>query len=115
MGDPHPDCHPRFPDEDNAYGFSCSSFVHQCYIEIGHLLVDLDSMPLATAREIEELGRWFRDNVQRTPFRRLYAGYLIGAFCTDSYPFRPDDWDPWKNHGRFIPALDYRLMRCGFC
>lgn len=104
MGEPQSSCHPRLPDENSAYGFSCSTFVDHCYSEVGQHLVDLESMPLTTARELQELRAVFRHNTQATPFRRLYPGYLIGAFDLDRYPFRPDNWDDWKDHGRYIPA-----------
>ena len=105
MGDPHPNGHPTL----NAmpYGFSCATFAHHCYsaalpTEPGQL-VATDAMPVVTASEALQLLTQFPLPVQPPPFRRLYPGYLIGAFHSDEYPFHPDDWHEWRYHGRFIP------------
>lgn len=104
MGKVQPTCHPRFPDESSAYGFSCSTFAEHCYSKVGLKLVDLDAMPLTTTKELAELRQIFRDNTQKTPFPRLFPGYLIGAFFNNTFPFQPAHWEQWKDHGRYIPA-----------
>jgi hypothetical protein len=103
MGEGDPMCHVRFPNEKEAYGFSCATFVHQCYLDIDVTLVDLDSMPLTTNEELNELILVFKNSASPTPFRRLFPSYLIGATKLDQYPFAPDDWEQWKDHGQFIP------------
>ncbi len=103
MGEGQPDCHPRFPDEDEAYGFSCATFVHQCYQDVDVLLVDLEAMPLTTREEVDELVALFKESVSTRPFKRLFPGYLMGATKEDQQPFAPDDWSPWKDHGQFVP------------
>ena len=104
MGEGQPDCHPRFPDEDEAYGFSCATFVHQCYQDIDILLVDPETIPLTSQEEINELVAVFGKSASTKPFKRLYPGDLMGAAKEDQQPLASNDWEHWKDHGQFVPA-----------
>lgn len=110
MGEVQSDCHPRFPDEDEAYGFSCATFVHQCYQDVGVLLVDPDTMPLTTQEELNELVAIFGKSASTKPFKRLFPSYLMGASKEDQ-PFTPDNWEAWKDHGQFVPS--HALLNIG--
>jgi len=107
MGNPLTASHPLFPSDREAYGFSCATFAHECYRralpnDIG-ALVNIERMPLTTEDDMRFLRNRFGANVEAAPFARLYPGYMMGAFDLDQYPFEPEDWEPWKDHGRYIP------------
>lgn len=104
MGEGLPCCHPRFPGDGESYGFSCSTFVHQCYEEIGVSIVQTDQIPVVTAQELQDLIQFIgKDNTAAQPFQRLYPSYMIGATETNQIPFSPEDWNSWKDHGRYVP------------
>jgi hypothetical protein len=96
LGPAHATSHPLHPSAENAYAFSCTTFVHHCYQENNLTLVPLSELPPIKQADRDLFARWSLATEPGT-FPRLCCGHLIAAFDADParLPFRPADgnWD----------------------
>jgi hypothetical protein len=101
--------HPLHPSAENAYAFSCATYVHHCYERAGKALVQTADLPFIEDDE----RRTFEEQrlpIFAGPFRRLGCGHLICAFEADpKIPFKPEsgDWRPCKDAVLFARLLSF--------
>lgn len=91
LGDPNPSAHPNRPGGEDAYSFSCSTFVHYCYVSAGIPIVDIDSLPFITDEERLQFAAMGLP-MQQGPFRRLTSANLISAFEAPNHPVSMGTW-----------------------
>jgi hypothetical protein len=98
VGKPDPERHPLHPSAQDAYAFSCATFVHHCYSAVDAPLVPQDELPLLRPeeRQLFEDAGWGA-HVAPDPVRRLSCSHMICAFEAhpEMFPFRPSDGD-WE-------------------
>lgn len=94
IGAPIIGTHPLHPNAQNAYAFSCATFVHHCYDQAGKPLVQLTDVPTLKPHERHMFEGWGYF-VPPDPVRRLSCSHLICAFEAkpERFPFRPSDGD----------------------
>jgi hypothetical protein len=103
MGESSKNYHPSYPDRKDVYSYTCANFVNDCYGDSGQPIVVDDGMPFVTDEERVTLRRMFDKRVQSTPFKRIFPAYLAHALNRDRCPMHTSNWQPFANHGFFVP------------